>query len=173
MHDLCVYVTLLDNQAQLWRLSRAVQALQRLESRVQVTSRTSGSNPASRRSSFEEVGRRTLQGRRPSQKGRFGSGAPSKDETSTVTFSDASFSKDIPSCKDEAELSFKASLVFDRPRAADFAKSSPGLRMMLERVDTSDATISDQSLVGREAMPRVKRKSDRIEVLPCVTMKTP
>lgn len=65
--------------------------------------------------------------------GRFGSGAPSKDEacclcfwlfvypefhcspnsielqTSSVTFSDGSFSKDIPSRKDEAELSFKAS----------------------------------------------------------------
>lgn len=36
-------------------------------------------------------------------------------------------------------------------QAADFAKSSPGLRMMLERVDTSDATVSDQSLVRREA----------------------
>jgi len=63
------------------------------------------SNPTSRRSSFEAAKGRPPQegGRRPSQKGlRSGSGAPSKDETSTVTFSDGGlFSKEMPTSKDE------------------------------------------------------------------------
>lgn len=127
-----------------------------------VTSRRSSNaqSNASRRSSLEEAKgrRRTSQEasgarRFSSQKAAPQSGAPSKDETSTVTFSDRGlFSKEIPS-KDEAWslIGQELLIIAAQKRLAKMEKPlrGPGLQALLELNDKKRSPLHISVVAGQ------------------------